>query len=40
MQTDATVGETALIGFSATFAPGFGILGGQEVAIKNFGRVR
>ena len=39
MQTDATVGETALTGFSATLAPGLGILGGQEVVIGDFGRV-
>jgi hypothetical protein len=40
MQTDATVGETAVIGFSATLAPRCGILGGQEVVIGDFGRVR
>lgn len=40
MQTDATVGETAVIGFSATLAPGFGILGGQQAAVGDFGRVR
>ena len=30
MQTDANVGETAVTGFSATLAPGFGILGGDK----------
>jgi hypothetical protein len=40
MQTDATVGETALTGFSVNLAPGFGILGRQEVVIRDFGRVR
>ena len=40
MQIDATVGETVLTGFSATLAPGFGILGGQEAVIRDFGRVR
>lgn len=40
MQTDAAVGETAVTGFSVTFAPGLGILGGQEVVIGDFGWVR
>ena len=38
--SDATVVETAVTGFSVNLAPGFGILGGQEVVIGDFGRVR
>jgi hypothetical protein len=40
MQTDATMGETAVTGFSASLAPISGILGGQEVVIGDFGQLQ